>query len=271
MTPIERIIELLRLADSRNRLFPATIVYNEGWFSRLVLGCISRQHLEKHLLNFDSYSRWFSETLLPSQFLARKRPDHLAEGWTHANGVIGHIIIGNGAQANTTLSENASQFIVTEAKIFSPLSRGVTHAPYFDQAARSIACMAEVLFRANRPPERFSSLGFIVLAPREQIDAHLFSRELSIYSIERKVRRRVSEYPAGEKKEEWLSKWFLPTLGAMTIDCISWEEVIATIAAHDKANCPGLSEFYLACLNFNRPQEPDVNGATQPLSEATTL
>jgi hypothetical protein len=37
MSPIERILEMLRLASSDNRKFPATIFYNEGWLLRLVL------------------------------------------------------------------------------------------------------------------------------------------------------------------------------------------------------------------------------------------
>ncbi|MCH7876577.1 MAG: hypothetical protein IH965_14945 [Gemmatimonadetes bacterium] len=31
-------------------------------------------------------ARWYSEALLPSQFLKRFRGDPLAEGWTHADG-----------------------------------------------------------------------------------------------------------------------------------------------------------------------------------------
>ena len=45
MKPIERIIDLLRLANSEKRLFPATIVYNEGWLLRLVLDMISKNNV----------------------------------------------------------------------------------------------------------------------------------------------------------------------------------------------------------------------------------
>jgi hypothetical protein len=53
--------------------------------------------------------------------------------------------------------------------MFSVLSSGVTRATYFDQAARNVACIAEVLFRAKREPAKMGVLGFFVLAPDEQI------------------------------------------------------------------------------------------------------
>src|SRR5262249_51109438 len=158
------------------RKFPATIFYNEGWLLRLVLDWLAREDLTGHPLGFAAAARWFSEALLPSQFLARVRGDQLAEGWTHADGIIGHVTIESGALANAALAKDASQLIVTEAKLFSPLSAGVTHARAFDQAARNVACIAEMLCRAGQQPARFSTLGFFVLAPTEQIvEKKLFS------------------------------------------------------------------------------------------------
>src|SRR5437879_1770562 len=112
MTPLERIIDLLRLAETENRIFPATLFYNEEWLLRLVLDWFSRQSSEGHQPNFAPGARWFSEALLPSQFFSRQRADPLAEGWTHADGVIGHVVIGAPALANTKLAEGAVQFIV---------------------------------------------------------------------------------------------------------------------------------------------------------------
>ena len=186
--PAQKIYEMLCLAASDSRTFPATIFYNEGWLLRLVLDWFSRHSFIGHPLDFASRARWYSEALLPSQFLPRYRGDLLGEGWTHADGVVGHVVIGNGAIANTTLAGNSSQFVVTEAKLFSPLSTGVRHAPTFDQAARNVACIAEVLSKAVRPPDQFLSLGFFVIAPREQIDRHLFRTQVSKDSIQDKVR-----------------------------------------------------------------------------------
>jgi hypothetical protein len=257
----QRIYEMLCLANSDNRNFPATIFYNEGWLLRLALDWFSRQAVDNHPLSFEPGSRWFSEALLPSQFLARQRSDSLAEGWTHADGVIGHVTIGSGALANATLMDGATQLIITEAKLFSPLSPGVTHARDFDQAARNVACIAEVLCRGKRPPGHLSSLGFFVIAPSEQIERkRVFGSLLTEASINDKVRRRVAGYADsgdGQQKDQWLREWFEPTLARIQIKALAWEEIVQFICAKDVAFGEGLSLFYKECCKFNRVQEPE--------------
>ena len=250
---------MLRLADSVDRRFPATVFFNEGWLLRVALDWFSRRIADGHSLDFAPDAQWFSEALLPSQFLARDRSDRLAEGWTHADGVVGHVAIGRGGFADTMLAGNASQFLVTEAKLFSPLSPGVTRARYFDQAARNVACMAEVLWRAKRRPEQLSSLAFFVLAPAEQIEGRqLFAPLLSKTSISEKVSRRIAEYadtPDGEKKKQWLEDWFEPTLECVVITSLAWEEVIEFVRAKDPGFGSEFSIFYDECRRFNRIQE----------------
>ena len=153
----QRIAELLSMAEQPERFFPATDLYNEGWMLRLVIDWFSRNSQVDCDIRFLEGSRWYSEALLPSQFLARHRGDKLAESWTHADGAIGHFDIGKSADGDLTLKEGATQLVVTEAKMFSKLSSGVTNASYFDQAARNVACIAEIcnratcrLFRASR-------------------------------------------------------------------------------------------------------------------------
>jgi hypothetical protein len=62
------------------------------------------------------------------------------------------------------LVEGGSQFVVCDAKMFSPLSPNVTKARGYDQAARTVACMAKALERCPRR-ETFTCVGFYVLAP----------------------------------------------------------------------------------------------------------
>ena len=261
MTALGRINQMLSLADTQNRIFPATTLYNEGWLLRLVLDWFSRQQLENHDLSFASGGRWFSEARLPSQFFARYRGDQFAEGWTNADGVVGHVLIGDATLANAKLADDATQFVVTEAKLYSPLSSRVTNASYFDQAARSVACIAEVLFKANRRPEGLPSLGFFLIAPSDQIARNLFKDELSKESIKTKVLRRVAAYtpPDREKKEVWQRDWFLPTLLKVKIKAFCWEEIVDFIHSNDSTFGSELSDFYSKCRKFNRAQEPEVS------------
>lgn len=258
MSSVERIQEMLMASGDSSRVFPPTVLYNEGWLLRLVLDWFSRKDGDTHPLNFAAGARWFSEGLLPSQFFARPGRDQLAEGWTHADGVIGHFGFG-GSTTEVKLADDATQMTVTEAKLFAELSRGVSHANYFDQAARSVACLAEVLHLAGRRPDRFTSLGFLVLAPAERIDAGVFEKEMTEQSIRDKVSRRVSEY-VDSAKDWWLREWFSPTLTKARVECLSWENIIDHVNSLDSKFGADLHEFYNLCLRFNRPQ----GGQTKP-------
>jgi hypothetical protein len=188
--------------------------------------------------------------------LARNRGDRLAEGWTHADGVIGHVTIGDSGLADTKLVEGAKQLLVIESKLFSPLSTRVTNAAYFDQAARNVACIAEVLSRAKHTPDQMNSLGFFVLAPSKQVTEGVFKSLMSQESIHHNVSQRVSEY-LHPIKEHWLQEWFLPTLSRAHVECFTWESILDYVGSRDVEFGNDLSEFYERCLKFNRLIEPE--------------
>jgi hypothetical protein len=141
---------------------------------------------------------------------------------------------------------------VVEAKIYGKLSAGVKNAPFFDQAARSVACLAEVLRRADRPPEEMNSLGFFLVAPRVRIDEGLFEDDLAPRSIRRKVQARIEPY-AGSL-DPWFRNWFEPTLRRLDIRLFGWEDLLEEIAFRDMASGQMLDSFYGRCLRYNRPQ-----------------
>ena len=247
---LKSIQEMLHSAAGSRPLFPPTQLYNEGWLLRLVLNWFSEGSVQDHPLSFAAGAKWFSEALLPSAFLARYRGDKLAESWTHADGVVGHFLVGSGGKADLSLKPEANQLLVLEAKMFSSLSSGVTNASYYDQAARNVACMAEVLHRAECHPSELATLRFSVLAPSSQIKKGVFSKLLQKESILSKVTRRAEDYEGD--KERWFEEWFRPTLEHAAIDCMSWEELIATVQERDLPTGKSLKQFYEHCLSFNR-------------------
>jgi hypothetical protein len=221
---INRITKLLERSNSPERNFPPTDLYNEGWMLRLVLDWLSYNPGIEHELSFVNTDKWYSEALLPSAFKARVRGDSLAESWTHADGVIGDFVIGANREGDLTLVEGALRILVTEAKMFSKLSSGVKNASYFDQAARNVACVAEVICRAHIFPSALKKIGFFILAPESQIDKGIFARQITPNSIQNKVSQRVTEYQEPEK-DKWLENWFIPTLERIQIKEISWENL----------------------------------------------
>jgi len=248
----QRIATLLSTAGDPGRVFPATDLYNEGWMLRLIIDWFSRNTQVDCDIRFSKNAQWYSEALLPSAFFARQRGDKLAESWTHADGVIGHFEIGKNADGDLTLREGASQLVVTEAKMFSKLSAGVTNAKYFNQAARNVACIAEVAYRAGIAPATFEDIAFYVVAPQIRIEEGVFATEMTREDIREIVQRRVSEYedPA---KLQWFDEWFLPTLDTIGLRSISWEELRAVVSENNEADGDELGDFYAKCLEFNKP------------------
>jgi len=249
----KKIVAMFESSATETPTFPPTTFYNEGWLLRLVLDWFSANSVPGHALEFHDGARWFSEALLPSAFLPGRRGDPLGEGWTHADGAVGHFTIGDIGKGDLKLRSDAHQLVIVEAKMFSGLSSGVTNARYFDQAARTVACMAEVLARGGRSPSQMSRLGYHVLAPQEQIEEGSFDAEVNTASVGTKVERRVSDWVAehNDDKRQWYAEWLQPTLVMIDISVLRWEEVLHTISQQDIESGDALSAFYEGCLKFN--------------------
>ncbi|WP_169973069.1 hypothetical protein [Tautonia rosea] len=251
---LDRITSLLQSCDGNAPALPPTMLYNENWLLRLAIDWLAthRDEAAGCPIAPRPSATWFAEGWLPSAFLPRFRKDRLAESWTHADGVIGHFETGNRGWADVVLNPLAAQLVVVEGKMFSRLSAGVKNAPWYDQAARTVACMAEILRRADRHPIELDHLAYVLIAPRKRIDESVFADEMARGAILRKVRRRVEDY-AGTR-DEWFRDWFVPTIRQLDLVCLAWEELIETIAFHDPASGQEFDAFYNACLFFNRPQ-----------------
>lgn len=65
------------------------------------------------------------------------------------------------------------------------------------------------------------------------------------------VERGVLEY-GDEIKVQWFGEWFLPTLAALGLRCIAWEELLAVISEHSEVDGRELGDFYAKCLEFNK-------------------
>lgn len=250
---LPRITSLLDQCNTGDAPFPPTDLFNEGWLLRLVLDWYSRNTNVSSPFQFTAQARWFSEARLPSPFLKRCQKDNLAEGWTKADGVIGHFDLSH-RKSGCELRSDATQFIVIEAKIFSKLSPGVTNAPDYDQAARNVACIAEVLKRASRKPELLDHIAFHVVAPEAQIETGAFRDEIKLKSIADKVKQRVDSYHGC--KDKWHDQWFAPLLNKIEISALSWEALLNPIREIDPESNAELQAFMDNCYKFNQQLAP---------------
>jgi hypothetical protein len=244
----DQIMNMLQTCDTDHGVLPPTEVYNEGWMLRLILDWFSKQPPSTHQLSFEKGARWYSEILLPSQFLPRFQKDPQAESHTHADGVIGHFSIGRSGKGDIDLHPDAMQFVVIEAKIFSNLSKGIRNFKNYDQATRTTACIAETLSITKRQINDLSRLSFYVVAPEKQLKFEpTFQTFLQKDSIRIKVQKRIRAYsdsPEAEAKNKWFTTWFLPTLERIDIECMTWEEI----------GCkPDRLQSYTAPCSYRRP------------------
>ncbi len=241
---------MLGRATSSDRVFPATLLFEEGWMLRLVLDWFAENRSVDHPLAFDASARWFSEAILPSTFLRRCRGDPHGEGYTHADGAIGHFQFGSTSQAKLSLNADSTMLKVTEAKMFSALSHRTTRAPGYNQAARNVACLAETIRLAGLDPAAMTDIGFFVLAPEKQIERGVFQGAMNKQSIESVVRHRVETYDG--PKMDWFETSFLPVLRRAQVDCLSWESLVDLVDEHDPGFGADLSVYYQSCLRYNQ-------------------
>lgn len=243
-------ILLTGIPQNNKRYTPPTMLFNEGWLLRLVLDWFAQPTNQtlNHPLAIPSGTRWYSEALLPTRFANKPR----AERHTHADGVIGHFTIGGTGEGDLPLAQDATHFVVIEAKLHSKLDPNVTNKPGYNQAARTVACMAEILFRSKRKSfDSFDKLGFYVIAPDTQIKKEVtFNDFLKNTDIEAKVKERVQDYKENSKNE-WLRDWFIPMLNIIDLKLLTWEDVLIFIQQNDDKKGKILWTYYELCKHYN--------------------
>jgi hypothetical protein len=249
---IEVFDSIERTDVGKNHVQP-TLLYNEGWMLRLVLTWFAKNVDIDYKISMKNNAHWFSEALLSSKFRPLFRGDNLSESYTHADGAYGDIIIGDKGFGDLSLKDNCRQFVVLEAKMFSKLSKGTKNAPDYNQAARNIACMCNIVANSK---QNIDDLGFSVIVPAEQMKSEtMFSEYTDIGHVKQTVFARINQYSNRKDHEEkalWYDVHFLPFCESIKINLISWEEIINFIIQTDGEYGNKLSEFYEKCLLYNK-------------------
>lgn len=117
---------------------------------------------------------------------------------------------------------------------FCKLSSGTKNVSYFDQAACNVACMAHMLGIAQISPSQLRRQAFYVIAPKSQIAANVFGKLVTRENIGDKVRKRVADYNG--LHDVWFESIFKPTLDAIDLRVIAWEEIIESMPICEARN-----------------------------------
>ncbi|MGD0424192.1 MAG: hypothetical protein ABSA92_12160 [Candidatus Bathyarchaeia archaeon] len=249
----DAILIMLNAADTPAAVFPPTILYNESWMLRLALSA-SAEGISCLPFSFLKGAKWFAEGELPSPFHSRSQSDPLAETRTRADGVVGHFTFASMTKTGLLLEKDAKQFVVLEAKMYSPLRRGTKNAPSYDQAARTVACMAKTIEQAEKPIEDLTSVGFYVVAPVDRIENEVFAEQMKRQSIENKVRSRMDDFEKSDTQSDFKKyrEVFDELVQRIDLRCWSWEETVKAITTARPSQSDIIKRFYKQCQDYNR-------------------
>ena len=263
-TLIEMTSKLLKNCDEEYTNLAPTIFLNEGWMIRFLVGASIGDGLCLNGLDFDQMTHWYSEGLLASPFLPRIRGDQLAEGYTHADIVLGDIHVDVDPKADGAVTPKPPKgkigyLGIIEAKMKSRLSPGTTHAPDYDQASRNLGCLA------------FNTLGMehkiflCIAAPEITLDKHKIREIARKEEMLEKIGKRFEMYGRAISEphitptlktayEEIYEKRdaVLERAASATCIVISYEDWLKQLkgVAFDWAE--DIQRFYSQCLEYNR-------------------
>jgi hypothetical protein len=264
----QSLINILKSCENENiehHHFPPTEVFKEGWMLRLVLDALQTVDVPGHPFRFLDKSTWYSEARLNSPFLPTTKQDPMGETSTHADGVIGNFKFREDTRTGLKLTDGARQFIVVEAKMLSNLSSRISNAPEYDQAARTVACMASIIKQSDIPLNDLKSVGFFVVAPSLKKRRRNTNLEacLEPESIKKGVNKRIESYENAtpsriadvERLKQWEKEQFVPLVnhlvGEKALRVLDWEkDIIQPIADIHDATGKELLQFYNRCLKY---------------------
>ena len=234
--------EILLKCDSERRNINPTLLYNEGWMTRLLVAESIKEGISIEEINFANINHWYSEGLLSSPFLARTQGDKLAEGFTHADMALGDFDVMAEGRGDIVINDNAKSFGVIEAKMGSKLSSGTKNAPNYNQASRNLACIAHNTMNSN--VETF----FTVVAPEKKIIEHEIEKSVQMNYMLNQINDRFEQYKnecvnVYSKKDQVLHR-------AAKCKCIviSYESWISKFLNQKEE----LQSFLELCYKYNR-------------------
>lgn len=240
---IDTIVQILSRCSRTDTNICPTILYNEGWMTRLLVEVSIEVQLKLPHLNFGDIRHWYSEGLLSSPFLARTRKDTLAEGYTHADISLGNFRVDSANRGDISIEGTDGIFGVIEAKMGSPLSSGTKNAPDYDQASRNLACIAFNTLSTDH------SIFFGVAAPHKKIEEYGFQDQINVSRLIDKISGRFDMYDSDSNvnalKEHVLER--ARTCICFTLSYESWLDALKDHEAY-----PSLYEFMKQCYKFNR-------------------
>ncbi len=216
-----------------------TIIYNEGWMTRILVEYSVEYGISINELNFGDINNWTSEGSLSSPFLKTKIKK---ERHTRTDIAFGDFDI-NYEERSEIMVKNGKIFGVIEAKMGSKLSKGTTNAKNYNQASRNAVCIANNIIDFNC--ESF----FILVAPKSKVKQRKLNMHIEKSNILDQVKNRFKGYDNAFLQNHNYLK-IIKKIENMKIFIVTYEEWIEKFSNHTELK-QDLQEFYNKCKKWN--------------------
>jgi hypothetical protein len=215
-----------------------TVIYNEGWMTRLLVDISIREEITLKGINFGEIKNWTSEALIGSPFIDKDTPKN-KEGYTHPDIILGDFDINYSNSGEITVNQTAQVLGIIEAKMGSNLSKDTKNAGDYNQASRNICCLA------SQVPNG-CEIFFMVVAPKEIIEKHSINTQIELATVETQIKNRFST------SEKEVDEKILDKVKACIISAISYEEWIDELKKRGDKEIKDIELFYNKCKAHNK-------------------
>lgn len=236
---MKEIIDIIKTIELDLPSINPTIIYNEGWMTRLLVYQSVKEGLIIGQLDFSKIRNWTSEALIGSPFI---RAPHSREGYTHADLVLGDFTIDYSDRGEVIVKDDAQIFGIIEAKMGSNLSQGTKYAANYNQASRNIACIAHSTINCN------CEIFFAIAAPKGRIQHHLIHSQIKMENVLDQINSRYGMYDEKFKDENKLNE-VIERAKTCKSFILSYEEWIDNL---EPSGRKVFEDFYSKSLKYNR-------------------
>ena len=237
---MEDITEIIKSIDSDHSRLNPTEIYNEGWMTRILVNNSIRYRIKIKGLDFGKIENWTSEALISSPFI---RADFDREGYTHADIALGNFSVNYETRGEIVIPDNAKIFGIIEAKMGSNLSQGTKHASEYNQASRTLACIASQTHNSS------CDIFFAVVGPKTILDKYRIDKQIDLQHMIKQIENRFSPYSDDFRKKQEMQSIITKARGCKVF-LVSYEEWIDEFEDGEVKEL--LTGFYEKSKKWNR-------------------
>jgi len=237
---MKSIVDIISSIDTSSPNINPTIIYNEGWMTRLLVNQSLKERTKLKGIDFSEIRNWTSEALIASPFV---KADKSREGYTHADIALGDFDVNYQKRGNIIIQKETKVFGIIEAKMGSNLSQRTKHFENYNQASRNLACICSQTLNID------CKIFLAVVAPNVKLIKNKIAKQIDLDFMIQQIKNRFSIYSESFKSEQQIDS-IIKKAQSCNVFALSYEEWIESIT--DSVAKEFLVDFYDKAKNWNK-------------------